>query len=362
MAEEENIIEEENTIEEELDDLMDDIEIEDEIHQEEKVRKKNAKILLISIIGLLTIAGVYFGVNYYNVLEEEEQLIEKAELPLNDESDKATLPIPEGVEKTEGREGLLPQEAVKNKEEGKTQPQKQDIEKKEIANLKDQKKKTEVKETVPPKKETEKIEKVARAEEQNKTEGSKSAQLLKDLKKPTVEKELKTPPPPTKKEVKTLIPETEKMGKYYIQFGLFVIKKNADNLIRSLKDKGFSPSNILVKNIKDMYRVYAGEFSELKKARVAIIDLENTGINATLKTVTNGLYTLQTGSFYIKENAEKLKEEIAELGFISKIVRVPILMDVYKVYIGYFKTKKDASSYQQKLAVQGFSETLILSS
>ena len=310
----------ENIVDEELDELMEDIEIEDELHQEEKVRKKNTKVLLISIIGLLTISGVYFGINYYNVLDEEE-LVKQAESPQTVQSGIETLPLQEDIKKIEKKEGLPPKEEVKKKDEKKTLPQKKDIEEKE----------------------------------------SKSLSLpSKDFKKSFIEKNLKPPAPSPRKAAKRLIPETDKTGEHYIQFGLFVIKKNADNLIRSLKNKGFSPSNILAKDAVKMYRVYTGKFSELKMAREGILDLKNAGINVTLKTVTDGLYTLQAGSFYLKGNAEKLKDEISELGLITRIVRVPFIIDVHKVYIGFFKTKRDAVFYQQKLAVQGFSQTLIL--
>ncbi len=327
--------EDENTVEEELDELMEDIEIEDELHQEEKVRKKNAKVLLISIVGLLTIAGVYFGINYYNVLNKEEELLKQAEPPQTDQLVKETLPLQEDLKKIEKKEG---------------------IEKRESTVLEEIKKEQIKEKILPPKK-------VDLATKQIEEKASKSLSLpLKDLKKSSVEKKPTPVAPSPQKAAEKLVPETSKSGKYYIQFGQFVIKKDADNLIRSLKNKGFSPSNTLVKNAVNMYRVYAGKFSELIMAREAIIDLENEGINATLKSATDNLYTLQTGSFYLKKNAEKLRDKMSELGLTTRIVRVPLTMDVNKVYIGFFKTRRDAALYQQKLAVQGFSKTLILDS
>lgn len=350
----------ENIIDEELDELMEDIEIEDELHHEEKVRKKNAKVLLISIVGLLAIAVVYFGINYYTVFDEEAQLLKQAEPPQADQSGIETLPLQDDIKKIEKKESPLPQEEVKKKDENKTLPQKEDIEKKESTTL-ERIKKEKAKETIPPQKIAKKIKKVDVAKKQIKEKESKSLSLpTKDFKKPFVEKKLKPPAPSPQKAAKKLIPVTDKTGKHYIQLGLFVVKENADNLIRSLKNKGFSPSNSLVKDSVNMYRVYAGKFSGLKMAREGILDLKNAGINTTLQTVTDGLYTIQTGSFYIKENAEKLKDEISELGLIARIVRVPLVMDVHKVYIGFFKTKRDAAFYQQKLAVKGFSQALIL--
>ena len=246
---------------------------------------------------------------------------------------------------------------MKKTDENKTLPQKERIKKPEEV------KKEPIKEKIPPPQETKKIEKVDVAKQEIKEKASEPLSLpSKDLKKSSVEKKPKPASPSPQKTAKKMPPEISKSGKYYIQFGKFVIKKNADNLIRSLKNKGFSPSKTLVKNSVNMYRVYAGKFSEFTMAKEAIIDLENEGINATLKSVTDTLYTLQTGSFYLKRNAEALSDKISELGFVARIVRAPMTMDVNKVYIGFFKTRKDAALYQQKLAVQGFSDTLILDS
>tara|TARA_B100000959_G_C14985597_1_gene625447 strand:+ start:1838 stop:2950 length:1113 start_codon:yes stop_codon:yes gene_type:complete len=368
--------EDENAGEEELEELMEDIEIEEEIHHEEKVRKKNAKVLLISIVGLVTIAGVYFGINYYNVLDEEEQLLTKAEQPQTTQLDKETLPLQEDLKKVKKKEVALPKAEVKKKDKNKPLPKKEAVEKKEPKVLKKAKKekvkeptvleetkKEEIKEKVNPPKKPKKIKKVEMAKKQIKEKASTPLSLpSKDLKKSPVEKKSKPAEPSPIKTAKKSVPEITESGKYYIQFGQFVIKKNAVNLIRSLKNKGFPASKSMVKSTVNMYRVYAGKFSESKMAREAIIDLENEGINARLKSVTDTLYTIQTGSFYLKRNAEALSDKIAELGLITRTVRVPMTVDVNKVYIGYFKTRRNAALYQEKLAAQGFSETLILDS
>jgi cell division protein FtsN len=341
--------EDENIGEKELAELIEDREIEEEFYQEEKLRKKNARVFLISALGLLTITGIYFGINYYNVFNKEEELFMQTGLPQTDQLVKETLPIQEDLKKIEKKEGLLPKERVKKKNENKTLPQKEDIE------ILEEIKKENIEEKITPPKKVD----LAKKEIEEKASKPLSLPLL-DLKQSSVEKISKPPAPSPQKAIKKLVPETSQSGKYFIQFGQFINKKNAYNLIRSLKNNGFSPSNTLVKEAVNMYRVYAGKFSELKMAREAIIDLKNEGINARLKSIKDNLYTLQTGSFYLKSNAVKLRYKMSELGFTTGIVRVPITMDVNKVYIGFFKTRRDAALYQQKLAEQGFSETLIL--
>ncbi len=339
-----------NTVEVELDELMEDIEIEDELHEEEKLRKKNAKVLMITIVGLLTIAGVYFGINYFNVRNNEEQPFKQSESSQTIQLDKETLPLQEDLIK------------IEKKDDNKTLPQKKGIEKNEPTVLEEIKKEKK-KEKIPPTKKINTIKKIDLAKKQIKEKAPESLSLLpNDLKKSSVEKKSKSATPLPQKAANELVFETSKSGKYYIQFGQFVIKKNADDLIRALKDKGFSPSNTSVKEAVDMYRVYAGNFSELKIAKNVIIDLENEGINVTLKPVTDNFYTLQAGSFYLEKNAEKLRDVMLELGLTSRIVKVPLTLDVKKVFIGFFKTSEDAAVYQQKLAVQGFSKTLILDS
>ena len=357
MAEDENAVPEGT-----LDELMDDIEIEDELLQEETVRKKNAKILLISIVGLLAIAGVYFGINYYSSLLDEEQLVDQAELAQTDELVKETQSPPkEDAKKKEEKKAPAPQKEIKKTDEKKNLPTKEDIKKKETASP-DKIKKEKIKEAALQKTEAKKIETDEKVKKEIKGKDLKSSQPPKEFKKASVAKEPKPSAPEPKKTPEIAIPKTEKTGDYFIQFGKFVIKGNSDNLIRSLRKKGFSPSHVSEKDMVNMYRVFAGKFSELRDARETKIELRNFGIEATIKTMANDLYTIQAGSFFVKRNADKLDEEITQLGLTSRIVRVPILMDVHKVFIGYFKTKREALLFQQKLVVKGFSQTLVLNS
>lgn len=308
----------------ELDEMLEDIEIEEELQQEEKLRKKNAKILLISIIGLLTIAGVYFGINYYNELLEEQQLRSRAGLPVLDQSDKEILPLQEEMKRIEDTETTADSIIETNSTPPSSTP------------------------TTAPDKLT--VEKES------------------ELPEPPIQEEVKKEPPPPPEETpseksidtdKTLTAEAGTTGKYYVQLGIFVVKENAEKLTRSLIDKGFSPSNIPLKEKITLYRVYAGDSLDKKSAKKEINNLKKAGITAILQAESGNLYTLQAGSFYIKKNAEGVKTKIIELGLPSKIVKISLKMDVHKVYVGYFKTKKEAISFQQKLAKHGYLKTAI---
>lgn len=306
----------ENNTEDELENLLDDAEIKEELLQEEKLRKKKVKIMLISITGLLTIAVVYFGTNYYNILSEEEQFFRRAELPVLAQSAKEILPLQSKMKKIEDIEtvptlrSFIPAPAPDNS--------------------------AEEKESKPP--------------------------------EPSIQKKVKKkppPPPPGKtpsgKSIdadKILIAKINTTGKYYVQLGVFVVEENAKRLVRSLKNKGFSPSNAQIEITH--HRVYAGGLLDKNRAKKEINNLKKVGITAILKAESNNLYTLQAGSFYSKKNAERVKKIITKLGLPSKIGKISLKMGgVHRVYVGKFKTKKEAVSLQQKLAKRGFSKTII---
>ena len=309
------------TSEEEVAELLDDIEIEAELHQEELVRKKNTKIWIISIIGLAVIAGVYLGTNSYNIISEKEKSADKT----------ARL-----------SEEFLPSQAEMIKTE-ETDLNKADDNMSEIGlNPPPAKPGTTLKKSI----------------EENKIKLPVTANK-KSTKKKSFTKE--QPYRNTMPEKNTLTANISISGKYYVQIGVFAVKENAERLILSLKNKHFSPSKSTAKKKIKMYRVFRGIFSDRKKAEKEIANLKKSGINATLKKTASGdKYSVYAGSFSIKQNAERFKNKINTLGFTSKVIKLPVMMDTHKVFVGYFKTKQEAVLTQNKLTKEGFAKTIIV--
>lgn len=303
--------EDENFVDDDIAEFLDDLDIEEEIQEEEKIRKKNAKTLLISVIGLIIIAGIFIIVNYSNMFSEEEPLDGSVGLPLDANTKKGNLSPQGEMEKGGGldkkKANVLPP-AVKLTEKANSSPSRTT------------KKTIEAKRKVPPK-----------AASRKKTQKANKNQRA----------------------------QAGKQSRYAIQLGAFVMKENAEKLFQSLNDNGFNPSLGIVKKRAPMYRVSSGGIVLKERAEKEIVNLKKAGINATYTKSSNNQYTLQIGSFYLRKNAENQKRKITELGLSSKITKSPSMVNFHKVSIGQFKTKKDAQLVQKKLEKKGYYQSII---
>lgn len=315
--------EDESFVDEDVAEFLNDLDIEEEIQAEEEVRKKNAKILLISVIGLVIIAGIFLAVNYSNTPSEEGSLGGPVGLTPDADSQKGTL-SPQGEL---GKAGELDKkkanDSINNLESNVSHPVSA-VKLPEKTNLKPSRttpKKIEAKRKVPPK--------------------------VASRKKPT-------------KASKNQRAQAGKLTEYSIQLGAFVMKENAEKLFQSLNDNGFNPSFSTVKKRAQMYRVSSGGIVLKERAEKEIVNLKKAGINATYSKTSGNQYTLQIGSFYLRKNAENQKKIITELGLSSKITRSPSMVDFHKVSIGQFGTKKGAQLIRKKLEKKGYFQSIII--
>ncbi|MCI9417056.1 MAG: N-acetylmuramoyl-L-alanine amidase [Eubacterium sp.] len=70
------------------------------------------------------------------------------------------------------------------------------------------------------------------------------------------------------------------------------------------------------------------------------------------------LYRVQTGSFSVKENAEKLKEELMKKGFDAVVVNDPGKA-VYRIQAGAYSAKSNAQEMKRKLIEEGFDAIVV---
>ena len=317
--------EDENFAEEDIEAFLEKMEKEQEpeIQEEDKLNKKNAKIILIPIMGLVIIAGLIFGTKYYNAPRGEKQSDAPSGSSLLNSSKKEILPSHDKMRKIEDLT-FLESQAKLNKTKSNVQ-------------------------TSPP--------------PAPKSQGSKISKPLKPSKKKEAKTQAlhKNSPGQIKPKInQSLSSKNIQQGQYYLQLGSFVIKDNADRLHRSLKKRGFAPSKKTVKEKVKMYRVYAGDFKEKSAAEKEIVKLKKAGIRAAYERTPDKRYILYLESFFYKKSAENLVRKIMDIGLPAKINRLPVMMNVNKVLVGQFNTKQEALLFQKNLGEKGFSESIIL--
>jgi len=203
-----------------INELIDNAEIEAEMAAEKKIRSKNSKIFLISIIGFALLSLVYFQINDQNLeeatpFEEPTKSIKTAEVALA----KQVLVVKDGSSQ-------IPLPSIK-----------------------------EPKSIVEP-------TKITPEKKPNPLGKQKITSKSQSKKKIKIEK--------TKlKEKTTKIPRIKTNNTFFVQTGAFSLKENANALVKKLKKNGFTPLIHVVPNgQKRTYLVQLGVFPNKDKAKL----------------------------------------------------------------------------------------------
>ncbi|WP_456401953.1 fimbria/pilus outer membrane usher protein [Persephonella sp.] len=121
------------------------------------------------------------------------------------------------------------------------------------------------------------------------------------------------------------------------QTGTMIVKENKENLIKPAK---------LVQNKKEEEKLKKFKKVSYKKPNPKDSNKIDKNINNNAKVNTN-TYTIEVGKFDSKE-IEKAVEEYEE--FQKEVVKEG---DIYKIYIGKFKTKEDAERFMRIFKLKG---------
>ena len=216
-----------------VNDLIDDAELEAEIEAEKKIRSKNSRIFLISMVGLGLLSFVYLQIN-------SPKDVEKLNVPIQIPTNTAELILAKQAPIVDNGKShiLLPPT---------------------------NKPKSFVKQTkITPEKKLDSILKPNITSKPNsKNKGTSNKTKLKDKNKAS--KSLKT------------------NNTFFVQTGAFSLKENANTLVKKLQAKGFNPSMHVVANgPKKTYRVQLGVFPNKEKAKLIQEKLARAGYPKTI--------------------------------------------------------------------------------
>lgn len=185
-----------------------------------------------------------------------------------------------------------------------------------------------------------------------------------------------------------IVPQVQKEAGFSVQIGAFLKKKNATRLVSKLKQKGYTPSLIVIEAPgKQWNLVHIGSYTEQKSAEAAakkfaeienvetavvknntIIKMERMAAQQAQTDSTPGKlkldttasfkpdhFSFQVGGFRTKENATKHKNILQKKGYapyIKKVRSVQSKEDWYVIRIGYFDTIEQAADGASKFMVK----------
>lgn len=308
-----------------VEDLIEDAEIEAEIEAESKIRSKHTKLLVISLIGIVALVFIYLGVNSrpkalaVPVVEEPQVAVAPA-IP---------KPIPfllDGVEQT----AFLPEQNLKTT----APPLDKDIFK-------------------PPR-----ISKPVKTRKDAAVTKNKKA-VKKAVKKAAAPPKVKTGIVSKSKPVVIKTVNKKPRKGYFVQAGVFSVKKNADAFAKKLKTKGLNPVIQTRPGRNQMNVVFVGAYKNKQSSREMLKELKESGFRPKLEKFENNIYSFILGTFKSKERAGVLQDKLSVKGFLSSVIQSKVKTTAYVVQVGTFPTQKEARSTQEKMEKLGFKGAFI---
>ena len=225
VTEIENLQEETKKYNKHIDDLIENAEIEAEIEAEKKIRSKNSRVFSISMFGFALLALVYLQINGLKTPEAPAPVSKKIE----SSEDKLAKQVPI----VEDRSSNIPVLELKN--------------------------------TVAP----------AEIKLKEKTPPTRKPKASSKFQKKATKSTIKP-----KAKIKTVSPTNTR---FFVQTGAFSSKENADNSMKKLQEKGFSPlTNVVSKGKTKTYLVQLGVFPNKEKAKLAQEKLARAGYPKTI--------------------------------------------------------------------------------
>lgn len=217
-----------------INDLIENAEIEAEMAAEKKIRSKNSRIFLISICGFTLLSFVYFQINNQNSLVATSFVKPTATIGPGDVKLAKQMPIV-----LDGSPHIP------------------------FPPIKDPKRLFETAQIIPGKKPNPLVKQEFNSKNQSK-------------RKTTIKK--------TKLAGKfSATPTIRTSNTFFVQTGAFSLKKNADTLVKKLKDKGFTPLiNVVPNGKKKTYLVQLGVFPNKDKAKLIQEKLARIGYSKTI--------------------------------------------------------------------------------
>ena len=208
-----------------IDDLIENAEIEAEMEAEKKIRSKNSRFFSISMFGFGLLALVYLQINGLKTPE--------APAPVSKKIESAEDKLAKQVPIVEDGSSNIPVPELKN--------------------------------TVAP----------AEIKLKEKTPPTRKPKASSKFQKKATKSTIKP-----KAKIKTVSPTNTQ---FFVQTGAFSSKKNADNSMKKLQAKGFSPlTHIVSKGKTKTYLVQLGVFPNKEKAKLAQEKLARAGYPKTI--------------------------------------------------------------------------------
>ncbi|MFQ5672065.1 MAG: SPOR domain-containing protein [Nitrospinales bacterium] len=330
-----------------VEDLIDDAEIEAELEAEHKIRSKNTRLFLISLVGAGLLIFIYLGVN----MPFEDQAPPVPEKPQVARNPAQPKPIPFPLNS--------PQQAASSPATQKTigvPPEKSLFQPpatgKNISAAKSNKA----------------AKKPVKARQTNLTSVSKPVVAIKKPSKAKVKTSVKrvavkAPPLPFAKtdsnpKVQKQSPPLPQKG-YWVQAGVFSVKTNADKFVSTLKAKGLNPAIYSRPTQRLMNVVFVGSYKNKNSARESYEELQQAGFDPVLKKNDDNSYTFVLGKFKTKNEANLLRDRLSLKGFLSGVKKSKVQDTNYVVQLGAFRTREEARSIRDKMEQLGYKKTFI---
>lgn len=188
--------------------------------------------------------------------------------------------------------------------------------------------------------------------------GEQQAQaLVPEVKKPAAPEPDEEKPEP---QAAVTAVETSPAGaRYSVQTGAFILEASVRELEDKMASLGYKTFRKEGSTTVMMNMLTVGPFSTVEKARRAVSDLTDAGIDSNLVRRTGGGAVVNAGSYLLDENARMIERKIRNMGYPVTSVKKEARLPMTFVRTGRFEDISKAASLRDELKEKGLDAIVV---
>jgi cell division septation protein DedD len=142
-------------------------------------------------------------------------------------------------------------------------------------------------------------------------------------------------------------------GRYSVQVGAFILEASVRELEKKLTSLGYETFRKEGSTKVLMNMLTVGPFPSVEKAREAVADLREAGIESNLVRRSGGGAVVNAGSYLLDENANNIERKIRSIGYPVTLSKKEARLPMTFVRVGRFEEISDANGLRDELKEKG---------
>ena len=148
-------------------------------------------------------------------------------------------------------------------------------------------------------------------------------------------------------------------GNYTVQAGAFILESSVRDLEAKLASLGYETFRKEGSTTALMNMLTVGPFSSLEKAKGAVSQLREAGIDANYVRRADGSAVVNAGSYLLDENAGSIERKIQNMGYPVSLTKKEARLPMTFVRTGRFEEMSEAKSLRDEIKEKGLDAIVV---